>query len=76
MLVLVIVVIAVGYLVSLRLHPLRKCRSCNMSGRHFGGVFSYAYRRCRRCEGRGQLDRFGTQIFYGGTGHTGVFPKK
>ena len=76
MLILVIAVIVVGYLVSLRIHPLRKCRSCNMSGRHFGSVFSGSYRRCRRCKGRGQFDRAGTQIFYGGTNHTGVFPKK
>jgi hypothetical protein len=76
MLVLVIVIIAVGYLVSTRIHPLRKCPRCNMSGRHFGGLFSYAYRRCRRCAGRGQLDRLGTQVFWGGTKGTGVFPKK
>jgi len=47
-----------------------------MSGRHFGTVFTGTYRRCRRCDGRGQLDRVGTQIFYGGTKHTGVFPNK
>jgi DnaJ-class molecular chaperone len=76
MLVLVIVIIAVGYVVSVRIHPLRKCPRCNMSGRHFGAVFKGSYRRCRRCDGRGQLDRVGTQVFYGGTKHTGVFPKK
>ena len=76
MLVLIIVIVAVGYLVSLRLHPLRKCPTCNMSGRHYGAIFSNNYRRCKRCEGRGQLDRVGTQVFYGGTKHTGVFPKK
>jgi hypothetical protein len=47
-----------------------------MSGRHYGGIFSYAYRRCRRCAGRGQLDRLGTQVFWGGTKGTGVFPDK
>ncbi len=76
MLVLVIVILAVGYLVSLRIHPLRKCPRCNMSGRHFGAVFAGSYRRCRRCDGRGQLDRVGTQVFWGGTGHTGTFTKK
>jgi DnaJ-class molecular chaperone len=76
MLLLVIVVIAVGYLVSLRMHPLRKCPRCNMSGRHYGAFFTSAYRRCRRCEGKGQLDRVGTQVFWGGTKNTGVFPKK
>jgi DnaJ-class molecular chaperone len=76
MLVLIVVIIAVGYLVSLRIHPLRKCPRCNMSGRHFGAVFPGSYRRCRRCQGRGQLDRVGTQVFYGGTKGTGVFPNK
>ena len=47
-----------------------------MSGRHFGAVFTGSYRRCRRCDGRGQLDRVGTHFFYGGTKNTGVFPKK
>jgi DnaJ-class molecular chaperone len=76
MLILIIVIIAVGYLVSLRIHPLRKCPRCNMSGRHFGAVFPGSYRRCRKCQGRGQLDRVGTQVFYGGTKGTGVFPNK
>jgi DnaJ-class molecular chaperone len=73
---LIIVIIAVGYLVSLRIHPLRKCPRCNMSGRHYGAIFTGTYRRCRRCDGKGQLDRIGTQVFYGGTKHTGTFPKK
>jgi len=47
-----------------------------MSGRHFGSFFKGSYRRCRKCGGRGQLDRFGTQAFYGGTKNTGTFPKK
>jgi DnaJ-class molecular chaperone len=76
MLVLIIIIIAVGYLVSLRIHPLRKCPRCNMSGRHYGAFFPNNYRRCRRCAGRGQLDRIGTQVFWGGTKGTGVFPKK
>ena len=45
MLVVVIVIIAVGYLVSLRIHPLRKCPRCNMSGRHFGAVFVFCDER-------------------------------
>jgi hypothetical protein len=74
--VLIIAIVAVSYVVSTRIHPLRKCPTCNMSGRHFGGVYKGSYRRCRRCAGRGQLDRAGTRVFWGGTGHTGVFPKK
>jgi len=76
MFLLVIALFAVGYLVSLRLHPLRKCPTCKMSGRHYGAVYTGNFRRCRRCEGSGRRDRWGTQAFYGGTKHTGVFPKK
>jgi hypothetical protein len=76
MLLLVIALCAGGYLVSLRIHPLRKCPVCKMTGRHFGGVFKGSYRRCRKCDGSGRRDRWGTQVFFGGTKHTGVFPKK
>jgi hypothetical protein len=75
-LLLVIAVLFVCYLFSLRVHPLRKCPVCKMTGRHFGSVFKGTYRRCRRCEGTGRRDRWGTQVFFGGTNHTGVFPKK
>jgi hypothetical protein len=76
MVLLVIVIVAVGYLVSLRIHPLTKCPTCKMTGRHFGGVFKNSYRPCRRCRGSGRRDRLGTQVFFGGTDHTGVYPKK
>ena len=74
--VLVIAIFAVGYIVSTRIHPLRKCSTCNMTGRHFGGVYKGSYRRCRTCDGSGRRDRLGTKVFWGGTNHTGVFPKK
>jgi hypothetical protein len=76
MMLLLIAIIAGGYLISLRIHPLRKCPVCKMQGRHYGGVYTYSFRRCRRCEGSGRRDRWGTQIFFGGTNHTGIFPKK
>jgi DnaJ-class molecular chaperone len=66
----------VGYLFSLRVHPLRKCPTCNMTGRHFGAVFSGGYRRCRSCGGTGRKDRLGVKVFYGGTDDTGIFPKR
>ena len=43
--VIVIAIVAVSYVVSTRIHPLRKCPTCNMSGRHFGGVYKGSYRR-------------------------------
>jgi hypothetical protein len=76
MVLLLIVIVAVVYLVSLRIHPLRKCRTCKMTGRHFGGMFTYSMRPCRRCRGSGRRDRLGSQVFFGGTNHTGVYPKK
>jgi DnaJ-class molecular chaperone len=75
-LLVVIAVFVVGYLISLRIHPLRKCPVCKMTGRHWGSIYTYSYRRCRRCGGTGRLDRWGTQAFFGGTKDTGIYPKK
>ena len=74
--VFIVAIVAVSYMVSTRIHPLRKCPTCNMTGRHLGGVYKSSFRRCRRCAGSGRRDRIGTRIFWGGTNHTGVFPKK
>jgi DnaJ-class molecular chaperone len=74
--VMIGVIAVAGYLLSLRIHPLTKCRVCNMTGRHFGSVFSGSYRRCRACGGTGRKDRLGAKVFFGGTGDTGVYPKK
>jgi DnaJ-class molecular chaperone len=74
-LILLFAVFFGGYLISLRIHPLRKCPVCKMTGRHFGSVFTNSYRRCRNCEGTGRRDRWGTQVFFGGTGHTGIYKK-
>ena len=57
-----------GYLISLRIHPLKRCPVCKMTGRHFGAIYSYGYRRCRACGGTGRKDRLGAKIFFGGTG--------
>lgn len=73
---LVIGIVVITYVASTRLHPLRKCSRCNMTGRHFGTMYKGGYRRCRKCEGSGRRDRVGTRVFWGGTKHTGVFPKK
>lgn len=72
-LVVVILIVAVGYLISLRIHPLTKCRLCKASGRHFGVLYSQGFRRCRKCGGSGRRDRLGTKVFFGGTDDTGIF---
>jgi DnaJ-class molecular chaperone len=75
-LVLVVIVVVGGYVVSTRIHPLRKCPTCNMSGRHFGSIYRGSYRPCRTCRGSGRRDRVGTKVIWGGTKNTGFYPKK
>jgi len=61
--ILIIIVAVAGYFVSLRIHPLTRCGLCKGTGRHSGGVYTYASRRCRRCGGTGRKERFGTRFF-------------
>jgi DnaJ-class molecular chaperone len=75
-LIIVIIIAVVGYYISLRVHPLAKCKLCNGTGRHFGSVYTYSQRRCRKCGGSGRLDRLGTRVFLGGTRNTGVYPRR
>ena len=64
--VILLAVLAVGgYLLSLRLHPFRRCPSCKNRtppGRHQGSVYTYAHRRCRRCGGNNRQERLGTRL--------------
>ena len=62
-LILIIIIAVAGYFISLRIHPLTKCRLCNGTGRHHGNVYTYAQRRCRKCGGNGRKDRFGKRFF-------------
>jgi DnaJ-class molecular chaperone len=70
------IIVAAGYFISLRIHPLTTCKLCNGGGRHFGSVYTYAHRRCRKCGGSGRRDRLGVRLFLGGTGDTGMFPRR
>jgi len=72
-LVIIALIAGAGYLVSLRIHPLKRCPVCKMTGRHFGSVYTYGYRRCRACGGTGRKDRLGAKIFLGGTKNTGMY---
>ncbi len=72
-LIVIALIAGLGYLVSLRIHPLRRCPVCKMTGRHYGSVYSYGYRRCRACGGTGRKDRLGAKIFFGGTNNTGIY---
>jgi len=74
--VLIIAIVAVGYIVSTRLHPLRACPACSSSGRHFGGVYKNAHRRSGGGPATGRKNRVATKVFWGGTNKTGIFRKK
>lgn len=56
-----------GYVISLRLHPYRPCRSCN-AGRRWGEVFRRSFSLCGKCGGTGRAPRLGVRIFFGETG--------
>jgi hypothetical protein len=75
-LVILGIIAGFGYYVSLRIHPLTKCKVCRGGGRHVGTVYKSAYRRCHKCGGSGRADRLGTRLFLGGTGGTGQFSKR
>ena len=72
-LIIIALILGAGYLVSLRIHPLRRCPVCKSTGRHFGSVYTYAHRRCRACGGYGRKDRLGARVFFGGTNNTGIY---
>lgn len=58
----VVVVLVVGYLVSLLLHPQTSCRACGGRGRNRGFVYRYSMGACGRCGGSGRKDRFGRRL--------------
>ena len=73
-LIVIALIAGAGYLVSLRIHPLRRCPACKMTGRHFGSVYKGSYRRCRACGGTGRKDRLGVKVFFGGHQRHGNLP--
>ena len=75
-LIVIVLIAGAGYLISVRIHPLKRCPMCKSTGRHFGGVYTYAHRRCRACGGTGRKDRLGTKVFFGGTNNTVYFGPK
>ncbi|HEX8009280.1 MAG TPA: hypothetical protein VF482_22960, partial [Trebonia sp.] len=54
------VVVAVSYYVSLRVWPWRNCGRCQGSGRNVGST-SKRYGRCRKCGGTGRQLRRGAR---------------
>lgn len=58
------VVLTSLYVLSLMLHPYTACEACHRRGaqRENGMFFTYAYRPCWRCRGRGSKQRFGAAL--------------
>lgn len=62
-LVVIILLVVIGYLISLRQHPRgRNCRACKGTGRQQGMIFRYAHRQCTRCGGSGGRGRIGLRV--------------
>ena len=63
-LVLMVVLLAIAYLISLWLHPHTMCRRCGGTGKVGGGLmFAYARGFCHKCGATGLVPRFGTLLF-------------
>ncbi len=60
--VIIGVIAALGYYVSVKAHPLTKCRVFILNVRDFCYIYTYAHRRCRKCGGTGRKDRVGTRF--------------
>jgi DnaJ-class molecular chaperone len=67
-LIILIIIFIFGYYLSLKAHPFTKCKLCNGRGRHFGTMYTYAYRRCSKCGGSGRKDRLGVRLFVNRSG--------
>lgn len=61
-LAITLVVLVVGYVLSLLLHPQTSCRACSGRGRNRGFVYRYSIGACGRCGGSGRKERFGTRV--------------
>jgi hypothetical protein len=67
---------AIGYYLSLRIHPLTRCKQCKSISRNYDIIYTSSRHTCGQCGGSGREDRLGVRLFLGGTGGTGVFPKR
>jgi DnaJ-class molecular chaperone len=62
--ILIVVVVALGYYLSLRVHPTTRCKRCDSSTRHYDLVYSERRRgSCPDCRGTGRRERFGVRFF-------------
>jgi len=60
------VIVVLIYYVSLRVHPMTRCKRCDSSSRNYDLVYSDRTRRtCPSCKGSGQQERLGVRLFLG-----------
>ena len=58
----VLAIIGLLYASSWWLHPLKACRACKGTSRHFGSVHKSKFRFCHACAGRGRVPRPGAVV--------------
>ena len=61
--IIAVIVVIVGYLISLHIHPHHTCRGCGGTGIRRGAVFAFAHRRCGTCGGQARHRRWGNMLF-------------
>ena len=55
-------IVMAGYAMSLLFHPRARCTHCSGTGELRGGIYSWSFRRCPRCQG-GRIIRRGATVF-------------
>jgi hypothetical protein len=63
---LIAVIIAFGYYLSLKIHPTTRCKRCFSGNRHYDLMYSERVRSaCPNCHGTGRQRRLGARLFIG-----------
>lgn len=55
-------VLMLGYVVSVLIHPRSRCTHCNGTGELRGSIFTWTFRRCGQCQGGRIIRRGATSI--------------
>ena len=63
----IIIAAALVYYLSLKIHPLTRCKRCNSGNRHYDLIYSERRGLCPSCGGSGRRERLGVRLFIGGS---------